>query len=230
MLGALGRVSAEEHDYMVPYYFRSICEEPEIHTSQIDLKQADTARRYKTANPKGNFMMSDASSLPFARGKVDMVIANSILRASKDKSHPEIFREAHRVLNPNGGLFMVEALPDKIVSDYDKQRTRGITPEDAYRVSAQSYLSELGDMLLAAGFTEVVFYRPDHFRDRKAVCSNLYWQDPGREKQEVEVIESAPDTVPDIIPHNGCVAIYANKRRQGSGEKFLDIGDVLIEL
>lgn len=225
MLGALGRVSAEEHDFMIPYYFTTTFEERDVTTTHIDIKQADTAMRYKTANPKGNFMMADASRMPFADGKIDIVIANSLLRSSKKGLHPGIFEEAFRALNQRGGLFMVEALPDKVTSSYNKLRNDDMELHEAYAQAVASHLAELGDMIIAAGFTEVVFYHPDHFKDREAVYGNLYWQSPTSEKEDIEVVETDSNTVPDIIPHNGCVAIYASKFRQGSGEKFLEVSD-----
>ena len=110
--------------------------------------------RKKAAPPLG--VQADMASLPFKSGALDMVWSNLALHWLDDPE-PAI-REANRVLAVDG-LFMFSTLgPDTLSELRDAFAAAGLTPaqKGAWRVKRFIDLHDIGDVLVATGFTTPV--------------------------------------------------------------------------
>ena len=112
----------------------------------LELARANAAKAGAT---NVEFLKGYIEEIPLPDASVDVVISNCVINLSTDK--PKVISEMFRVLRPRGRL----GISDVIAAD-------GLTPEE--RVARGSYvgciagalsLSEYGDGLLRAGFSEI---------------------------------------------------------------------------
>ena len=95
------------------------------------------------------FRLGEIENLPVADDSVDVILSNCVINLSPDKGR--VFTEAFRVLKPGGRLAISDivataALPDHIRHDMALH---------AGCIAGASQISELEDMLRAAGFEKI---------------------------------------------------------------------------
>lgn len=114
-------------------------------------EMVEKARENASANETSNvdFRLGEIEHLPVADASVDVVISNCVVNLSPDK--PQVFRDAYRVLRPDGRV----AISDVV-------RTAPVPPEvrrDPESVSAcvagAATIDELESILSDAGFAEI---------------------------------------------------------------------------
>ena len=112
----------------------------------------------RTGITKVEFHLGEMEDLPFESGSVDVVISNCVIALSPDKD--AVFREAFRVMKPNGRLhvsdmMLVGELPQAIRDD-PKQWAECVAGAD----QRDAYLSRL----TAAGFQDITIEGEEHYR------------------------------------------------------------------
>jgi SAM-dependent methyltransferase len=101
------------------------------------------------------FRLGEIEHLPVADGTVDVIISNCVINLSPDKA--AVFHDAFRVLRPGGRLAISDVvasaeLPDEISSDLALY---------SGCVAGASLISDLLEVMLAAGFEHVVIAPKD---------------------------------------------------------------------
>jgi SAM-dependent methyltransferase len=105
------------------------------------------------------FRLGEIEHLPVADASVDVIISNCVINLSPDKA--QVLREAFRVLRPGGRLAIADvvagaALPEHIRSDMALY---------SGCMAGASVVSELEDLLAAAGFMDIRIAPRDESRD-----------------------------------------------------------------
>ena len=95
------------------------------------------------------FRLGEIERLPVADGVVDVIISNCVINLSPDK--PSVFRESFRVLREGGRL----AISDVVASAELPEEVRGDLALYSGCVAGASLISELEDMMAAAGFVDI---------------------------------------------------------------------------
>jgi arsenite methyltransferase len=101
------------------------------------------------------FRLGEIEHLPVADATVDVVISNCVINLSPDK--PQVFREAHRVLEPGGRL----AVSDVVLTADPPADLRADPDSVAGCVSGAATIPELEGMLADAGFVDVAIEPKD---------------------------------------------------------------------
>lgn len=126
---------------------------PEGQVIGVDMTPAmiEKARENVVKNDVSNveFRLGEIEHLPIADETVDVIISNCVINLSPDK--PQVFREAHRVLQSGGRLavsdvVMTTELPDNVQTD---------PTSVAACVGGASTVKDLERMLDEAGFVDV---------------------------------------------------------------------------
>jgi arsenite methyltransferase len=104
------------------------------------------------------FRLGEIEHLPVADATVDVIISNCVINLSTDK--PAVFREAFRVLRPGGRL----AISDVVAFADLPDDVRGDLALYSGCMAGASLISELTQILDAAGFVDVVIEPKDDSR------------------------------------------------------------------
>ncbi|MBI5558421.1 MAG: arsenite methyltransferase [Deltaproteobacteria bacterium] len=102
-----------------------------------------------TPHKNVEFRLGEIEYLPVADNTADIIISNCVINLSPDKK--QVFREAYRVLKPDGRLAVSDvvatrAFPEELKRDLDKH---------AGCVGGAALVDDLRLMLAAAGFTDI---------------------------------------------------------------------------
>ncbi len=95
------------------------------------------------------FRLGEIENLPVADSLVDVIISNCVINLSPDK--PSVFRESFRVLREGGRL----AVSDVVASVELPEEVCGDLRLYSGCVAGASLISELEDMMAAAGFEDI---------------------------------------------------------------------------
>lgn len=95
------------------------------------------------------FRLGEIENLPVADNSVDVILSNCVINLSPDKAR--VFVEAYRVLKPGGRL----AISDIVATAELPEHIRSDIALHAGCVAGASQISELEDMLRAAGFEKI---------------------------------------------------------------------------
>ncbi|MBV5316315.1 MAG: arsenite methyltransferase [Desulfobulbaceae bacterium] len=123
------------------------------HVIGVDMTPTMLSKARANAEHNGyrnvEFRLGEIENLPVANDCVDVILSNCVINLSPDK--PRVFAEAFRVLKPGGRLAISDIvataeLPDSIRRDMALH---------AGCVAGASLLSELENMLRAAGFVRI---------------------------------------------------------------------------
>jgi SAM-dependent methyltransferase len=126
-------------------------------TPDMISKARENAR--KGSNDNVEFRLGEIEYLPVADGIVDVIISNCVINLSTDK--PAVFREAYRTLKPGGRLAISDVvataeLPEEIKNDLKLYSAC---------VSGASTISNLENILVEIGFTEIKIEPKDESRE-----------------------------------------------------------------
>lgn len=125
------------------------------------------AFRDRTGLENVEFRLGEIEHLPVADGSVDVVISNCVINLSPDK--PQVWREAFRVLKPNGrvavsDLALLRPLPDTV---------RGSVEALVGCIAGAVLVRETESMLKQAGFIDISLEsKPEYIE------SMSQWSDP----------------------------------------------------
>ncbi|MEK5357924.1 arsenite methyltransferase [Paenibacillus sp. FSL L8-0709] len=126
-------------------------------TPEMISRARDNAIKGKYTNTE--FRLGEIEHLPLANNSVNVIISNCVINLSPDKQ--QVFREAHRVLQPGGRLAISDIvttaeLPPEIKDDLDELYSGCI--------SGASSITEVELMLRDSGFTEISIEPNDESR------------------------------------------------------------------
>jgi len=114
----------------------------------------------KTVNANHvEFRLGEIEHLPVADNSIDVIISNCVINLSPDK--PQVFREAIRVLKPGGRL----AISDVVASAELPEQIRTDLALHSACVAGATVISELKEMMRAAGFAEIAIIPKDESRE-----------------------------------------------------------------
>jgi arsenite methyltransferase len=135
------------------------------------------ARQNKAQGDYANveFRLGEIESLPVADSSVDVILSNCVINLSPDKAR--VFREAFRVLKPNGRL----AISDIVATRPIPENLRKDMELYAGCVAGTAPVEDVRAMLIAAGFNEV---RVEPKPQSRAVIQEWF---PGRGIEEYVV-------------------------------------------
>ena len=120
-------------------------------TEEMLEKARENARKSNSTNVE--FRKGDIEALPVDDNSVDVVISNCVINLAPDKE--KVFKEAHRVLKPEGRLMvpdvvLAKPLPEELKND--KELLIGCV---SGAILKQDYL----DLLEKAGFSNIVIHK-----------------------------------------------------------------------
>jgi arsenite methyltransferase len=95
------------------------------------------------------FIRGTIEDVPLADATVDVIISNCVINLSADK--PRVFREAARVLRPDGRFAVSDVVADEGMDEETRQSMQEWTGCIAGALTRKDYATQLG----AAGFTDV---------------------------------------------------------------------------
>lgn len=114
----------------------------------------EMVEKAKINSEKGNyknveFKLGEIESMPIPGGSIDVIISNCVINLSPDKR--KVFREAYRVLKPNGRLMVSDLVLQKELPDAIKKSA------DAYVgcISGALLKEEYLKIIREAGFTRI---------------------------------------------------------------------------
>jgi SAM-dependent methyltransferase len=105
------------------------------------------------------FRLGEIEHLPVADSSVDVIISNCVINLSPDKR--QVFREAHRVLQPGGRL----AISDVVATAVLPEDVKDDPHLHACCVAGAALIDELREMLEQAGFVEIRITPKDESRE-----------------------------------------------------------------
>ncbi len=149
-------------------------------------KARANAERGRYANVE--FRLGEIEHLPVADESVDVIISNCVINLSPNKA--QVFRDAFRVLKAGGRLAIADVVATVELPEEMRQDPQLI----AGCMGNASLVDDLGELLRAAGFTDVIIQPKDESRE--------FIRDwaPGRGVEDYVV--SA--TIEAIKPAGGC--------------------------
>ncbi|MDT8358185.1 MAG: arsenite methyltransferase [Methanomicrobiaceae archaeon] len=165
---------------------------PEGRVIGVDMTPAMIERATRIAREHGfqnvEFRLGEIEQLPVEDGSVDRVISNCVINLSPDKA--QVFREAFRVLQPGGSLFisdlvLVGELPERV-----KHSAAAYVGCLSGAVRKEEYLR----MIEEAGFSRVVvadekLFPLDCLHDDET--ANVLLEDPTYSAEETKEISDA---------------------------------------
>jgi SAM-dependent methyltransferase len=107
------------------------------------------ANARKSGHQNVEFRLGEIEALPVADHFVDLIISNCVINLSPDK--PRVFREAYRVLKPNGRL----AIADVVATKRVPANAQGALDTICACIGGAALVDELKAMLEDAGFVAV---------------------------------------------------------------------------
>lgn len=129
----------------------------------VDMTPAMVSKARANAEKAGaqnvEFRLGEIEHLPVADESVDVIISNCVINLSPDK--PQVFREAMRVLKKRGRL----AISDVVASAELPEEVKKDLALHSACVSGASVVSELRQMMKAAGFMKITILPKDESRD-----------------------------------------------------------------
>jgi SAM-dependent methyltransferase len=126
-------------------------------TPEMVQKARENARTGGYANVE--FRLGEIEHLPVADGIADVIISNCVINLSPDKS--AVYSEAFRALKPRGRLAVSDVVATAEIPGEWRKDTRLLCS----CISGASMVSEVTDMLRAAGFVDVVIEAKDQSRE-----------------------------------------------------------------
>jgi arsenite methyltransferase len=105
------------------------------------------------------FRLGEIEHLPVADASVDVIISNCVINLSPDKQ--QVFKEAMRVLKPEGRL----AISDVVASAQLPDEVKHDLALHSACVAGATVISELKDMMKAAGFINIAIIPKDESRE-----------------------------------------------------------------
>ncbi|MFX1354199.1 MAG: arsenite methyltransferase [Promethearchaeota archaeon] len=126
------------------------------------------------------FRLGEIENLPVADNQVDVIISNCVINLSPDKD--KVFKEAFRVLKPNGRIVVSDIVLRKELPDYIKNNPDAIAGCVAGAILKEQYLQKIKN----AGFRDV------------QVIEQSSYPESDIEDEDIEVIGERNFTLEDI--------------------------------
>ncbi|MHB8788253.1 MAG: arsenite methyltransferase [Desulfobulbaceae bacterium] len=126
-------------------------------TPEMIVKARENARKVGFGNVE--FRLGELEHLPVADNIVDVVISNCVINLSPEKE--QVFREAFRVLTPGGRL----AVSDVVRTAEMPESVKNDLAMHTGCIAGASSITELEEMLRAAGFTGIRIRPKDESRN-----------------------------------------------------------------
>ncbi|MBX5326257.1 MAG: arsenite methyltransferase [Candidatus Bathyarchaeia archaeon] len=142
-------------------------------TAEMIDKARENARKGEYENVE--FRLGEIENLPVADSTVDVVISNCVINLSTNK--PQVFREAFRVLKPNGRLMISDIILLKELPDAVKKNVEAYVDCLSGAIKKDEYLR----IIRAAGFRKIKIHEETRFpielmandSTAKAIIQNL---------------------------------------------------------
>jgi SAM-dependent methyltransferase len=132
------------------------------HVIGVDMTHEMLAKARANAKANGfenvDFRLGEIEALPVADASVDVIISNCVINLSPEKER--VFREAFRVLKPNGRL----AVADVVATAPLPKEVRGDWAAYTGCMAGASQINELEQMLHSAGFEKITIAPKDTSR------------------------------------------------------------------
>ncbi|MGL4629650.1 MAG: arsenite methyltransferase [Leadbetterella sp.] len=103
------------------------------------------------------FKVGEIENLPIESNTIDLVISNCVINLSSQKE--QVFKEAYRVVKPNGRLMISDIILLHELPDYVKNSVEGHIACLAGAVRKEDYINAISN----AGFTEINIDKQAHF-------------------------------------------------------------------
>jgi SAM-dependent methyltransferase len=116
-------------------------------TAAMVTRARENARKVQADNVE--FRLGEIEHLPVEDGVVDVVLSNCVINLSPDKA--SVFREAFRVLKPNGRLAIADVVATAAMPQELAEKVEALTG----CVSGASRVDDLVGLLVNAGFSDV---------------------------------------------------------------------------
>ncbi|MEM2102593.1 MAG: arsenite methyltransferase [Candidatus Bathyarchaeia archaeon] len=142
-------------------------------TPEMIDKARENAQKGKYKNVE--FRLGEIENLPAADNTVDVVISNCVINLSTNK--PQVFREAFRVLKPDGRLMISDIVLAKELPEAVKKNVEAYVGCLSGAIKKDEYLK----IIRAAGFRKIKIHEETHFPielmandpTAKAIAQNL---------------------------------------------------------
>ncbi len=105
------------------------------------------------------FRLGEIEHLPVADGTADVIISNCVINLSPDK--PAVYADAFRVLKPGGRLAVSDVVATAVLPPEWREDMRLMSA----CIAGASTVSEVKDMLRAAGFVDINVEPKDQSRE-----------------------------------------------------------------
>ncbi len=136
---------------------------PTGHVIGVDMtpEMVTKARENAAKSDYGNveFRLGEIEHLPVADGTADVIISNCVINLSPDK--PAVYADAFRVLKPGGRLAVSDVVATAVLPPEWREDMRLMSA----CIAGASTVSEVKDMLRAAGFVDINVEPKDQSRE-----------------------------------------------------------------
>jgi arsenite methyltransferase len=127
----------------------------------VDITPEMVTQARKNAQ-KGNynnveFIIGEIENLPIENDTIDLIISNCVINLSNQKE--QVFREAFRVLKPNGSVLFSDIVLQKELPEYIQQSIEGHIACLAGAIRKENYILGLEQV----GFSEIHIDKLSHF-------------------------------------------------------------------
>lgn len=143
------------------------------------------------------FRLGEIEHLPVANNEIDVIISNCVINLSTDKD--QVFKEAFRVLKPNGRIIVSDIVLRKELPDYIRNNPDAIAGCVAGAILRENYLEKIRNV---------------GFRNIQVIEQSIYSESDVKE-EEIEVRGEHSFTLEDmekILPALQSIKVKAVKR------------------